>query len=71
MTIRPDDDQARQSEAVHEMLGADGRELQLDVPRIPSSPSDDVPENGGDLRIGQFVIGYLEQHERDDSRTVS
>jgi hypothetical protein len=26
-----------------------------------------VTENGGDLRIGQFVTGYLEQHERHDS----
>jgi len=44
------------------VFGADAREIQLDVPRVSSSPGDDVAENGGDLRIGQFVMGYLEQH---------
>ena len=61
---RPDYGQASQSEAVYEVLSAEGCELQLDLAGIPSSPGDDVTENGGDLRIGQFVMGYLEQHER-------
>jgi hypothetical protein len=63
-----DDDQARQPQSVQEMFGADARKMQLNVPRKPSSPSEDVAENGGDLRIGRFVMGYLEQHERQDSR---
>jgi hypothetical protein len=67
---RSDYRQASQSEAVHKVLSADGSELQLDMSGIPSSPGDDVPENGGDLRIGQFVMGYLEHHERDDSWTA-
>lgn len=50
------------------MFGAEAREIQLDVPRVSASRSDDVAENGGDLRIGQFVTGYLEQHGQDDSR---
>ena len=64
MTIRPAEPQP-----VYEMLGADGRETQLDVPGKSPGPSDGVTKNGGDLRIRQFVTGYLEHHERDDSRT--
>ena len=60
-----DHEQARQPQPVDQMFGADAREIQLDGPRVSSSPGDDVAENGGDLRIGQFVTGYLEQHERE------
>jgi hypothetical protein len=68
---RPDYGQPSQPEAVHKVLSAEGCELQLDMSGIPSGPGDDIPENGGDLRIGQFVMGYLEQHEQDDSRTAT
>jgi hypothetical protein len=51
------------------MFGADVREIQLDRPRLSTSPGEDVAENGSDLRIGQFVTGYLEQHERNCRRT--
>jgi hypothetical protein len=60
---RPDYGQASQSKAVHKVLSAECCELQLDMTRIPSSPGDDVTENGGNLRIRQFVMRYLEQHE--------
>jgi hypothetical protein len=40
------------------------------VPRVSSSPCDDVAENGGDLRIRQFLTGYLEQHVSDGSGMV-
>jgi hypothetical protein len=65
---RPDYGQASQSEAVHKVLSADDRELQLDMSGIPSGPGDDVPESGGDFRIGQFVMGYVEDHDRTIAR---
>jgi len=39
------------------LFGADARETQLDAPERSSGPRDDIPPNGGDLRIGQFVMG--------------
>jgi hypothetical protein len=66
-----DHGQASQSEAVHEVLSAEGCELQLDMSRIPSSPGDDVPKHGGDLGIRQFVMRYLEHHEQDGRRIAS
>ena len=63
-----DDEQARQPQPINQMFGADAGEIQLDRPRVSSSPGDDVTENSGDLRIGQFATGYLEQNERDGSR---
>jgi hypothetical protein len=48
---RPDYGQANQSEAVHNVLSAEGCEMQLDMTGIPTSPGDDVPEHGGDLGI--------------------
>jgi len=58
--------QASQLEAVHEVLSAEGCELQLDMSGIPSGPGDDVPEHGGDLGIGPVRwMRYLEHHERD------
>jgi hypothetical protein len=46
----------------------DASESQLDVTRVSSSPGYDVAENGRDLRVGQFVMGYLEHNDRDGSR---
>ena len=51
------DDQTRQPQPVHKMFGAEGRETQLDVPRKASGSGDGLAENGGDLSVGQFVIG--------------
>ncbi|HEV8060293.1 MAG TPA: hypothetical protein VGP68_10490 [Gemmataceae bacterium] len=65
----PDDDQTRQPQSVDKMFGANAGETQLEAPRIPSDPGDGVTENGGDFRVGQFVVGYLERHGGDDSRT--
>jgi hypothetical protein len=66
---RSDDYQTRQSQSVHKLFGADGRETQLDVPRKSSGSGDGVTKNSGDLCVGQFVMGYLERHGRDDNRT--
>jgi hypothetical protein len=68
---RPDYGQASQSETVHKVLSAKDRELQLDMARIPTGPGDDVPENGGDLGIRQFVMRYLDHNEQDDRRIAS
>jgi hypothetical protein len=57
-----DDDQTREPQSVNKMFGADARETQLDVPGKSSGPGDDFPQNSGDLRVGQFVMGCLEQH---------
>jgi hypothetical protein len=61
-------EQARQPQPVNKVFGADAGEMQLDVPGVSASPADDVAENRGDLRIEQFVTGYLEQHGLDGSQ---
>jgi hypothetical protein len=66
----PNYDETGQPQPVHEVFGADGSETQLYVPGEASSNGDDVPHDGGDLRIGKFTVGYLEQHKRHDSRMV-
>jgi hypothetical protein len=55
--------QTRQSQPVHEVFSGDACDTQLHMPRKPTSPSDDVPRNGGDLGIAQFVMGCLELHD--------
>ena len=66
---RPNDYQTGQAQSVHKVLCADACEAQPNVPGKSSGPGDDVSENCGDLRVGQFLMRYLERHEPNGGPT--